>query len=131
MRFIVILLIGIMFLGCARNADKNEVIGAYRLNVSDGSNTIELYPTGMYQHKYRSYEGEDVIINDSWTFEIVEGRTTVVLHNFKSSIVGVSNATGNGYFLLMARTSDNTCRLWIDCYGGRDIYFEKIKPSRP
>ena len=119
----LILLSGFVFAGCARNVSRNDAIGTYAITMPGATSVIELHSNGTYRHVYKNENNQDVIITDSWTFEIVEGISTVVLYNFESNMTGVNNIRGSGYRLFMAEFYNKGVRLWIDYE--RNIYFEK------
>jgi hypothetical protein len=109
---------------CAAGIDTNTVAGTYLLK-QDHSDVLQLDSGGMYQHTYRSDDGRDVMDTGTWELEIVEGVSTVTLHNFRSTTTGVK-AFGTGYYLLKATSSlGGKIRLWID--EDKNIYYYQVK----
>jgi hypothetical protein len=118
-QLILLGLIGLLFCGCSRSVEKNQIPGIYTVGSLD---TLELRPNGTYRHAYQNADGRSVTDEGAWQFEIVEDRPTVTLQNFRCTLPGVKSV-GRGIFLMKATAKGKKVRLWLDEDQG--IFYEQ------
>jgi len=71
MRLIVTLFF-LALIGCSSTIDKNDVVGTYKANYKNATDTLEVYSNKTYKHTYKNQAGVRFENIGVWEFEDLE-----------------------------------------------------------
>jgi hypothetical protein len=114
-REILLITIGVMMTACQPTAKEHEIVGSYRLNKGNASDSLELKSDGTFSRTYMSEFRRVERDTGRWQLTTERGQQRLVLTNFTPRwLQSPKIPEQNGYWSTYIKTSRGTVRIVVN-----------------